>query len=243
MHSPLPRRSRPGILVVDDTPATLQILTSILTEAGYHVRTATDGRQALSSTESQPPDLILLDIRLPDMDGFEVCRRLKADERTRSISVIFTTWLDEPRDKVHGFQLGAADYITKPFDNQEVLARISTHMAFRRTQQELQQANRRLMAEIAERERAEAACAISTKTWSSACRADSPGGRKQSRLRIEVAARQQTETALRESEAKFRTLVESAPLGVYLTDAQGRCQYVNRRWSGNGRALAGRSAR
>jgi PAS domain S-box-containing protein len=156
MDAPLPSDPGGGILVVDDTLATLQILNSILTAAGYRVRTATDGSLALRSAQSQPPDLILLDVRMSDPDGFEVCRRLKADERTRSIPVIFTTALDEARDRLLGFQLGAVDYITKPFDIQEVLARISTHLAFRRTQQELQQANQQLMAEIAVRERAEA---------------------------------------------------------------------------------------
>jgi PAS domain S-box-containing protein len=156
MDKPSPSEPQGGILVVDNTLATLQILGSILTEAGYHVRTATDGNLALRSIQSQPPDLILLDIRMPEPDGFEVCRRLKADEYTRPIPVIFTTWLDEARDKVRGFELGAVDYITKPFDNHEVLARVSMHLTLRHTQQALQQTNQRLMAEISERERVEA---------------------------------------------------------------------------------------
>jgi PAS domain S-box-containing protein len=142
--------SSPGgnILVVDDTVATLQMLASILAAAGHHVRTATDGTLALRSARAELPDLILLDVRMPGLDGYEVCRRLKADEHTRLVPVIFTTWLDETPDKVRGFQVGAVDYIGKPFDDQEVLARVATHVALRRTQAELEAANCRLQADI-----------------------------------------------------------------------------------------------
>jgi len=154
------------ILVVDDTTANLQLLTKLLTEHGYTVYPASDGDLALEFVRSTLPDLILLDIRMPGMDGYEVCRRLKADERTRSIPLIFISILEDEGDKVRGFRAGAVDYITKPFQPEEVLARIKTHLRLReltehleeqvreRTQ-ELAGINEKLRREIAERKRAE----------------------------------------------------------------------------------------
>lgn len=119
------------ILVVDDTTANLRLLTDLLTEQGYTVHPASDGELALEFVRSILPDIILLDIRMPGMDGFEVCRRLKAEERTRSIPVIFISILEDEHDKVRGFQAGGVDYITKPFQAEEVLARIGTQLRLR----------------------------------------------------------------------------------------------------------------
>jgi DNA-binding response OmpR family regulator/signal transduction histidine kinase len=155
------------ILIVDDTTANLQLLTHLLTEHGYTVYPASDGELALEFVRSILPDLILLDIRMPGLDGYEVCRRLKADERTRSIPIIFISILENEGDKVKGFQEGAVDYITKPFQPEEVLARVGTHLRLRELTEHLEQkvverteelraANARLQAEITERKRMEA---------------------------------------------------------------------------------------
>lgn len=117
-----------SIVVVDDTPENLRLLIEILSEQGYRVRPAPNGELGLGSIEKEPPDLILLDILMPDMDGFEVCRRLKADERLRDIPVIFISALNEVFDKVTAFDVGGVDYITKPFQVEEVLARVRTHL-------------------------------------------------------------------------------------------------------------------
>lgn len=127
------------ILIVEDTPASLQLLSDLLTHAGYTVRRARDGKIALLSAQAQPPELILLDVRMPDIDGYEVCRRLKADPRTHDVPVIFLSALRETEDKVLAFQLGAADYISKPYQPDEVLARVRTHVELRRLQAGLEQ--------------------------------------------------------------------------------------------------------
>lgn len=126
------------ILVVEDTPSSLDLLSELLTQAGYTVRPAQEGRMALRSAQVRPPDLILLDVRMPGIDGYEVCRRLKADERTREVPVIFLSALREADDKLKGFQLGAVDYIAKPFQPEEVLARVRTHIELRRLQTNLE---------------------------------------------------------------------------------------------------------
>lgn len=126
------------ILVVEDTPYSLDLLSELLTQAGYTVRPAQEGRMALRSAQVRPPDLILLDVRMPGIDGYEVCRRLKSDERTREVPVIFLSALREADDKLKGFQLGAVDYIAKPFQPEEVLARVRTHIELRRLQTNLE---------------------------------------------------------------------------------------------------------
>jgi sigma-B regulation protein RsbU (phosphoserine phosphatase) len=136
------------ILVVDDTPENLRLLSQTLSEKGYGVRTVTSGPRALESALASPPHLILLDIRMPDMDGFEVCSRLKEDERTRHIPIIFISALDQLKEKVQAFQTGGVDYITKPFQVDEVLARTETHLALRRLQARLEEINTRLQQEL-----------------------------------------------------------------------------------------------
>ncbi len=126
------------ILVVDDATANLQLLTNILSEQGYIVHPASDGELALRFVQSILPDLILLDIRMPGMDGYEVCRRLRREERTRAIPIIFISVLEDEGDKVKGFQEGAVDYITKPFRPEEVLARIRIHLRLRELTEHLE---------------------------------------------------------------------------------------------------------
>jgi len=130
-----------NILVVDDTPDNLRLLMEILAEQGYNVRLAPNGPRALASVQVVPPDLILLDIRMPNMSGYEVCKQLKADERTRDIPVIFLSALGEVADKLKGFEVGGVDYITKPFQPQEVLARVQTHTRIQKLQRQLQEQN------------------------------------------------------------------------------------------------------
>ena len=116
------------ILVVDDTPANIQSLAAILKEKGYQISVATNGQQALDALTRVQPDLILLDVMMPGLDGFETCRRLKASEQLRQIPIIFLTAKTETADIVQGFELGAVDYVAKPFNAHELLARVSTHL-------------------------------------------------------------------------------------------------------------------
>ncbi|MDY7016019.1 MAG: response regulator, partial [Cyanobacteriota bacterium] len=122
---------RGSILVVDDTPANLRLLVGMLTQRGYEARPAISGKLALSGARTMPPDLILLDIMMPEMDGYEVCAQLKTDERTREIPVIFISALDETVDKVRAFRVGGVDYISKPFRKEEVLARVESQLRLR----------------------------------------------------------------------------------------------------------------
>ena len=138
----------PKILVVDDASVDLEIMTDILRRSDYTVQSVSSGRMALRSVEVEKPDLILLDIKMPDMDGYEVCRCLKSDENSRAIPVIFISVLDEAADKVEGFNAGGVDYITKPFQPEEVLARVKTHLDLRRLQKKLEIQNVQLMSEI-----------------------------------------------------------------------------------------------
>jgi two-component system sensor histidine kinase/response regulator len=127
------------ILIVDDTPANLLLLSQLLAQHGYETRAANSGVHALAAIQASPPDLILLDIMMPEMSGYEVCEQLKADEQTRDIPVVFLSALDSTEDKVQAFTVGGVDYITKPFQAQEVLARVQTHLALRNLQKNLQQ--------------------------------------------------------------------------------------------------------
>ena len=145
------------ILVIDDDPTTLAALGQYLTLQGFHVMAARDGETGLRLAQQDHPDLILSDVMLPGIDGFETCRRLKADERTREIPVIFTTVMTQIEEKVKGFEVGGVDYITKPFQQEEVLARVSTHLALRAAQKQLAAQNAQLQQEMAERKRAEEA--------------------------------------------------------------------------------------
>ena len=147
---------KPEILIVDDTPNNLRFLSTMLLEQGYEVRKSINGQMALRSVQSEPPNLILLDIRMPDMNGYEVCQKLKADEQTKDIPVIFLSALDDPMDKVMAFDVGGVDYITKPFQFEEVLARVKTHLTIRKLQKQLQDQNERLQQEIRKREQVEA---------------------------------------------------------------------------------------
>ncbi len=140
---------RNTIMIVDDAPDTLMILKQLLENQGYRTDMMPDGESALKAVREAPPDLILLDILMPGTDGYEVCRQLKADVTTRDIPVLFISSLDEPIDKLEAFDAGGADYITRPFHPEEVLARINVHLALRNAQQQLEAKNVLLEQEIA----------------------------------------------------------------------------------------------
>ncbi|MEM9008770.1 MAG: ATP-binding protein [Cyanobacteria bacterium P01_F01_bin.86] len=155
MPKPVDQHYRADILAIDDTPENLQLLSQLLTERNYKVRSVTKGRTALRAAQAAPPDLILLDINMPEMGGYEVCEHLKVDERTCEIPVIFVSALGETLDKVRAFQVGGVDFVTKPFQVEEVLARIETHLQLRSLRQQLQQQNQQLQQEIRNRKRAQ----------------------------------------------------------------------------------------
>ncbi len=139
------------ILVIDDSPTNLEILHDVLGGAGYEVLVEMDGISGIEQVESNPPDLILLDVMMPKMDGFETCRRLQANPSVKDIPIIFITALTEAEEKVKGLSLGAVDYITKPFEQQEVLARISLHLKLRKLNVELDWQKQELEIRVDER--------------------------------------------------------------------------------------------
>ncbi|NJR62368.1 MAG: hybrid sensor histidine kinase/response regulator [Cyanobacteria bacterium CRU_2_1] len=150
------RSSRSKIVVVDDTADNLHVLSSMLTERGYDVRGVTSGLFALQAVKAAPPDLILLDIHMPEMDGYDVCMALKADPQTCKIPVIFISALNEVIDKVKAFSVGGVDYITKPFQLEEVLVRVENQLNLLRMQRQLEEQNEQLQQEIQDRMQAEA---------------------------------------------------------------------------------------
>jgi PAS domain S-box-containing protein len=176
------------ILVVDDSTANLQLLMKYLTEQGYTVYPASEGELALEFIQSTLPDLIMLDIRMPGMDGYEVCRQLQADDRTRPIPIIFLSALEDEQDKVKGFRLGGVDYITKPFQPDELLARIRTHLRIRELTEGLEQ-------EVS----------IRTKELTAT----------NERLQEEITERIQVEEALRESRERLDNIVANSPVATY----------------------------
>jgi signal transduction histidine kinase len=140
-----------NILVVDDTPENLRLLSTMLSQRGYVPRCVINGQMALRACNSHPPDLILLDIMMPQMNGYEVCQHLKLDAKTRDIPVIFISAKDEVFDKVNAFTVGGVDYISKPFQFEEVLARIESHLTLRKLQNQLKEQNILLQQEISSR--------------------------------------------------------------------------------------------
>jgi PAS domain S-box-containing protein len=203
-----PRDGR--ILVVDDTPANLQLIADFLAGCGYEVLPAQEGEEALKRATLALPDLILLDVMLPDTDGFDVCRRLKLQPETRDIPVIFMTALVETQDKLNGFAAGGIDYVTKPLQLSEILARIDTHMRLRWLQKQLEEKNAELQRSHDELERR---VAERTAELSEANRC----------LRQEVEERKQAEERL----ALKNFALDHVRDGAYLIDENGRILYAN----------------
>ena len=195
------------ILIVDDVPENLHLLSNTLTDAGYEVRGVVTGTMAILAARSGDPNLILLDIRLPDLTGYEVCQQLKADPLTADIPIIFLSALDDTLDKIKAFRVGGVDYITKPFQLEEVLARIQTHLALQQAKIQIRELNTDLERRVQQR----------TAQLESA---------NQQLLR-EIAEREKMERALRESEARFRLLAENMSDLVCLHEPDGRYIYVS----------------
>ncbi|MEL6469402.1 MAG: response regulator [Cyanobacteria bacterium J06623_4] len=152
----LTKKEPQGILIVDDNPTNLEVLSESLIQEGFQVAVAIDGEGALEQVTYHPPELILLDVMMPGIDGFETCERLKQNPDTHSIPIIFMTALSDTHNKVKGLSLGAIDYITKPFQQEEVLARVRVHLQVQKLTRTLQKQNHQLKNEIEQRQQAEA---------------------------------------------------------------------------------------
>ena len=136
------------ILIVDDTPANIQMLMAILKKEGYQLSAATNGRQALEVIEKVAPDLVLMDVVMPDMDGYAACERIKASPRWRDLPIVFLTAKTDIADIVRGFEVGAVDYVGKPFNGHELLARVHTHLTLQRLRREMESRNAELAREL-----------------------------------------------------------------------------------------------
>ncbi len=180
-----------NIVIVDDNPDNLRVISATLQKEGYNVRPVTGGKEALAVIGKQPPDLILLDIRMPEMDGFELCRILKSDEKTRDIPVIFISAVHETEEKVRAFNAGGVDYITKPLHHDEIVVRVKTQIVNRRVQKEITQLNQELEERVN----------LRTQELETSNK----------KLRNEIAQRKRVEAELKESEEHFRFLFEHAP--------------------------------
>lgn len=156
MVTPLKRAAAANILIVDDNPDNLRLLAKILESQGYIVRKSLNGKMALQAIKRDAPDLVLLDITMPEINGYEVCQQLKADEQTASIPIIFISALDCIHDKVRAFEVGGQDYIIKPFQELEVLMRVRNQLLILQQQQQLVKQNQQLEQEVQERMKAEA---------------------------------------------------------------------------------------
>ncbi len=204
----------PTILIVDDKPANLGILSNYLESADYEVLAARDGETGLRTALYAQPDLILLDVILPGIDGFELCKRLKIEERTKDIPVIFMTILDEPEDKVKGFNVGGVDYIAKPFQYEEILARVATHLRIRSLAYKLETANKSLEQQVEAR-------------TAELLRANKA-------LQDEIAERKQAETErerlliqIQSQAQQVQHIIETVPEGVLLLSEEGHVRLAN----------------
>jgi PAS domain S-box-containing protein len=192
----------PTILAVDDDPRVLLQLTTMLEEEGYQVRRAGGGRLALASIAAAPPDLILLDVRMPEMDGFEVCRRLKADKDTEDIPLIFLSTSIET-EQLEGLTLGAADFISKPFRRLEVLSRVRTHLELGLLRDDVE-------AQVTRRTEALHAAVL--------------------QLEREVASHLHAERTPRDAEERLRAIVDAAPALIWVAAANRLCTFFNKTW-------------
>jgi len=226
--------SKGTILVVDDTPANLRLLVDILQADGHQVLPADSGELALASAAARAPDLILLDVRMPGLDGFEVCRRLKAGEATRDIPVLFISAATDPAERLEGFRLGAVDFLTKPIQTEELLARVGTHLELRRLRvryqsqaDDLRQANEDLGRDLGERRDAEKALQAlnqqmqdtqlaTLNLMDDALEARSRLEATVEALNAEMAERRRVQEELQEGALRYQTLVDHAPVAVFV---------------------------
>ncbi|MGB3535815.1 MAG: response regulator [Microcoleaceae cyanobacterium] len=150
MNDPELSSLKADILIVDDTPANLRLLSTMMVDRGYNVRQAINGQMALTATKAMIPDLILLDINMPGMSGYEVCEKLKQDSKTADVPVIFLSAFDDINEKVKAFKVGGSDYITKPFEFEEVIVRIQNQLTIQQLQKQLQDQNQQLQTALGE---------------------------------------------------------------------------------------------
>ena len=216
------------ILVVDDTAANLVVLTEYLSSHGFTVAVAQDGEESIERARFMQPDLILLDVMMPQMNGFEVCRHLKEDGETKHIPVIFMTALSDFSDKLTGFSVGGIDYITKPFQIEEVLARVNMHLGIQAMQRRLAKQNLQLRQEIAVREQVEAALQRThNELEERVVQRTAELAQAIASLKDENAERRRVEEALREREQKIRRLFESNIIGIYYWQLDGTISEAN----------------
>lgn len=199
--------ARHTVLIVDDNPANLEVVGDYLAKYSLQIMGVRDGETGLRLARQEQPDLILLDVRLPGIDGFEVCRRLKADERTREIPVIFMTIVTKMEDKVTGFEVGGVDYITKPFQPEEILARVITHLRIRDLTRRLKEANESLERRVAERTTALT--------------------QVNQELQAEIAERIRTEAALKRERTLIANIMETSPVGITMVNREGQVAFAN----------------
>lgn len=194
-----------SILIVDDNPNNLAVLFDFLTESGFKVLVARTGESAITKAEYSLPDLILLDVLMPGIDGFETCQLLKAKDSTKDIPVIFMTALDETENKVKGFNLGAVDYVTKPIQNEEVLARVKAHLSISNLTKKLQAQNEQMQQEIADRQLAQTNLKqLAEELEKRVAERTAELSQANDRLKIEVKERQQTQENLQQSLDKLQ---------------------------------------
>ena len=205
-------RDKGSILVVDDTSDSLRVLTNTLKADGYHVQPADSGELALASLATKMPELILLDIRMPGLDGFEVCRRLKSQAQSRNIPVVFLSALSEVEDRVEGLKLGAVDFISKPFRKEELLARVETHLELARLRTSLEKRVAERTAEL---------------------------NLANQLLQVELDEHKRTLRAWRESEVRFHHLADTVPAVIWVSEKADWLVFLNKHaLSFTGRTMA-----
>jgi DNA-binding response OmpR family regulator len=221
----------PTILIVDDTPANLGVVAEHLEHMGYRVLVAQDGEEALERAAHMRPDIILLDVLMPGLDGFETCRRLKAAEGTREVPVIFMTCLADAADKLTGFEAGGVEFITKPFQIEELIARTKVHLALREAQKQLEAKNAQLQEEIATRREKEAALRRIQDELEQRVQARTAElASANATLKAEITDRQRVAEALGESQRLLQAIIENATAVIYVKDLEGRYLLINRRF-------------
>jgi PAS domain S-box-containing protein len=219
----------PAVLIVDDVPANLSVVVESLEGQGFRVLVALDGLEALERAAFSQPDLILLDVKMPGIDGYETCRRLKLNSETSDIPVIFMTSMSASADVIKGLAAGGVDYVTKPIRVDEVVARIGTHLALRALQQQLVTRNIQLQHEISAREKTQKALSDARDELEARV-AQRTGelARANLSLNLQIVERRGVEARLKESEARFRAIVETSPVPLCITSMpEGDILYMN----------------
>ncbi|SAL86248.1 sensory box histidine kinase/response regulator [Caballeronia arvi] len=217
------------VLIVDDTPANLGVVVDSLEARGIRVLVALDGVEALQRAALTQPDLILLDVKMPGIDGFETCRRLKRDAHTREISVIFMTSLTGDNDRVEGFLAGGVDYVTKPLRVDEMLARVGVHLELRAMHKQLLARNQQLLLEVAVRKQAEIELSLARDDLERRVELRTRElAHANADLKAQIHKSRRVDARLQASEARFRAIVETSPVPLCITSMpEGRIFYTN----------------